>query len=623
MKQLFLFLLIIAAYCSSPAQSSHTFEIKEGSFMYDGKPLRIYSGEMHYNRVPEPYWRHRFKMLKALGLNTVSTYIFWNFHETAPGKWDFTGQKDIAKYIKIAGEEGLHVIVRPGPYVCSEWDWGGIPSWLMKEKDMKIRTTNKSYLNASKVYLNKVMEQIKNLQITNGGPIIMFQVENEFGHFVSSHPEIPLNEHQAFIDKTKEQFIEAGVTVPLFTCNGATLNKGGVTSGALPTINGSNEPDTIKKEVNELNGGKGPYMIGELYPGWFTHWNEKLFQDSPDIIVKSLNKYLKNDISFNIYMTHSGTNFGFYAGGNYDKDHDIMPDITNYDYDSPISEAGWITPKFNAIRNVMKEHVNYTIPEPPTPLPVISIPEIKLNQSADVFAYIHKNIKPVKSTKLLTFEELNQSFGYILYTVKIPKAVKGKLEVPGLRDYAVVYVNNKKAGILNRAVNTYNLEYIDIPAGAELQLMVENLTRVNYGAEMITNSRKGIIAPVKINGEDINGEWQMYQMPLDQMPRINDIAVKAAENKPAFYASSFNLNETGDTFIDMRNFGKGVIFINGINIGRYWNVGPQQSLYIPGCWLKKGKNDLIILDQVNESVQTKLQTLKESIMKDLRPSKAL
>jgi len=314
---------------------------------------------------------------------------------------------------------------------------------------------------------------------------------------------------------------------------------------------------------------------------------------------------------------HGGTNFGFTSGANYDKKHDIQPDITSYDYDAPISEAGWATEKYKAIRELMKKEVNYAVPDIPKPIPVITIPAITLNKTENVLDW-KNNMAPVTNDIPLTFEELNQGYGYVLYSRKFTQPISGKLKISGLRDYATVYVNGEKVGILNRQNNQYEMD-IDIPFNATLDILVENMGRINYGAEIVHNT-KGIISPVLINNNEITGGWQMYKLPFDKMPVVKT-ANKNQQGLPTLYAGSFTLAKTGDTFLDMRNWGKGIVFINGHNLGRYWSVGPQQTLYVPGCWLNKGKNDIVLFEQLNDTLQQHISAIDTPILDQLNLSK--
>jgi beta-galactosidase len=314
-------------------------------------------------------------------------------------------------------------------------------------------------------------------------------------------------------------------------------------------------------------------------------------------------------------MVHGGTNFGFTSGANYDNNHDIQPDITSYDYDAPISEAGWATPKYMAIRNELRKYANSPVPEIPAAEPVISIPSVKLVKVVGI-TKLKQKIKPVANDKPLTFEDLNQGHGYVLYSKKFQQPISGKLEINGLRDFATVYVNGEKIGELNRYFKNYSMD-IDIPFNAELEILVENMGRINYGSEIV-NNLKGIISPVVINGNEITGNWLMYKFPLSEKPDLSSFKNKNTIGSPVFYTGNFVLNKTGDTFLDMRKWGKGIVFVNGHNIGRYWSVGPQQTLFVPGVWLVKGQNEIIIFEQLNNVLQSEISSLDKPILDELR-----
>lgn len=618
------FILLFVFSISSFSQKKHTFEIKNGDFVYDGKSVRIISGEMHYPRIPHQYWRHRMQMLKAMGLNAVATYVFWNIHEPEPGKWDFTGDKNLAEYIKIAGEEGLLVILRPGPYVCAEWEFGGYPWWLQNVEGLELRRDNEQFLKYTQLYINRLYKEVGNLQITKGGPIVMVQAENEFGSYVSQRKDIPLEEHRRYNAKIVQQLKDAGFDVPSFTSDGSWLFEGGAVPGALPTANGESNIENLKKAVDKYNGGEGPYMVAEFYPGWLAHWLEPHPQISATSIARQTEKYLENNVSINYYMVHGGTNFGFTSGANYDKKHDIQPDLTSYDYDAPISEAGWVTPKYDSLRNVIKKYVNYSLPKAPAAIPVIEIPSIKLDKIATLDGL---NSKVVENNKPMTFEQLNQGYGYVLYKRHFNQPISGTLKINGLRDYAIIYANDEKVGELNRYFNQDSID-VEIPFNSTLEILVENMGRINYGSEIVHNT-KGIISPVVINGMEIEGDWQMYQIPMDEVPDFSKMqqssvysntesAAKRLLGAPALYKGTFNLTETGDTFLDMEDWGKGVVFINGKNIGRYWHVGPQQTLYVPGVWLKKGQNEIVIFEQQHGKHHTEVRTTKIPVLTNLK-----
>ncbi|WP_207532395.1 glycoside hydrolase family 35 protein [Desertivirga arenae] len=610
-----LLLLLLGMDSSLFAQKKHSFEIKEGQFLYDSKPVQVRSGEMHYARIPKEYWRHRMKMLRALGLNTVATYVFWNYHNTAPGVWDFrSGNKDIREYLKIAQEEGLFVILRPGPYACAEWEFGGYPWWLQKEKDLVIRSYNKPFLDSCNQYIQRLAAEVKGFQVSKGGPVIMVQVENEFGSYVNQRKDIPLAEHKKYNEAIKGMLLKSGFEGPFFTSDGSWLFEGGALAGVLPTANGENNIDNLKKAVDKYNGNKGPYMVAEFYPGWLDHWGEPFVRISAEEVAKQTETYLKAGISFNYYMVHGGTNFGFTSGANYNNEHDIQPDITSYDYDALVSEPGWVTPKYTAIRELLAKYTKGKLPEVPPALPVISLGPLRFSKTV-VLSDLKKPIRPVSNVQPLSFEDLNQGHGYVLYSKRFNQPVQGKLKVEGLRDYATVYVNGMRVGVLNRMLNQYELE-VNIPFNSTLELLVENMGRINYGEEIV-NNRKGIISPVKINDFEISGGWEMYKMPFETVPNMENFNNRNKQGQPAMYYASFDLQKTGDTFLDMQGWGKGIVFVNGHNLGRYWNVGPQQTLYVPSCWLNKGKNEIAVFEQLNDTIKESITGIEKLILEQL------
>ncbi len=611
--KLYILFLLMVSFCYSQ-NNSHSFKIENGQFLYDGKPMQIHAGEMHYPRVPRQYWRHRLQMIKAMGLNTVTIYTFWNYHNTAPGVWDFqTANRDIAQNIREAQEEGLFVILRPGPYVCAEWEFGGFPWWLQTNKQLVVRTNNQPFLDSCKVYINKLAEQVRNLQVTHGGPILMIQVENEFGSYVEQRKDIPKEQHRQYKLAIKQILKDAGFDVPMFTSDGSWLFDNGAIEGVLPTANGENDVNNLKKTVDKYYSG-GPYMIGEFYPGWLDHWGDPFIKVPSKNVVDQTKKYLDNKVNFNFYMIHGGTNFGFTSGANYSEENPIQPDITSYDYDAPISEAGWATPKFEALREVFQKEADRPLPDLPKQIPVITMQPIKLVQSVNLFEWM-QSIQPIVSNQPLTFEELGQGSGYVVYCRKFAEATKGKLKIDGLRDYALVYVNDKKIGELNRMYKHYDLDVV-IPAKGTLRILVENMGRINYGSEIVNNT-KGIISPIKLNDKELVGNWKMYKLPMENVPKLG--AKQSAKNTlPAIYKASFRVKQAGDTFLDMSGWEKGIVFVNGIHLGRYWKIGPQQTLYLPGCWLHKGKNEIVVFEQQNDTIYSPtIKTVDKPILEKL------
>lgn len=611
-------LLIVAVLisCSKTRTPEHTFSIENGNFVYDGDTIHIYSGEMHFSRIPEPYWRHRVQMAKAMGLNTIATYVFWNYHETAPGKWDWeTGSHNIREFINICQEEGMHVILRPGPYCCAEWDFGGYPWWLQKAEGMEIRHYNKPFLDSCKVYIGQLADQVRDLQVTHGGPVIMVQCENEFGSYVAQRTDIPLEEHKKYEEAIHQQLLDAGFDVPLYTEDGDWLYWGGAIEGLVPASSGETDVQRLKDSVNKYNGGHGPYMVGEYYPGWLDHWNEPFGKVNAEEVAAQVRKYINGGVSFNMYMAHGGTNFGFWAGANYNTPNNIQPDITSYDYDAPISEAGWATPKYLAVRQVISEELGSELPPIPDSIHVIAIPDIKLTKTVDVLS-LFEGATPVESEAPLTFSQMNQGFGYMLYRRQFDKAAKGLMKVPGIADYGVVYVNGAKVGELNRVVEKDSI-LVDIPAGGTLDILVENLGHINFNARIAENE-KGIIKPVSIAGSEISGGWKTYGLPMGEMPDMDGLQEGYSDGRPVLYGGTFSLDEVGDTFLNMSDWGKGIVFVNGVNLGRYWNIGPQQTLYLPGCFLKKGENKIVIFEQLNDLKQSSVSGVKEPMLDSLK-----
>ena len=622
MKRIFAGLLLSAfcgCACAAPA-GQHTFAITDGQFLYDGKPTAIYSGEMHYERVPASYWRHRLKMMKAMGLNAVATYVFWNFHEVAPGKWDWTtDEHNLRKFVQTAQEEDMLVILRPGPYCCAEWEYGGYPWWLQQQEGLVVRCYNQPFLDACRTYVNQLADQVRDLQITHGGPIVMVQAENEFGSYVSQRPDIPLEEHKRYSAAIRQTLIDAGFDIPMFTSDGSWLFEGGAIEGALPTANGEDNVENLKKVVDAYHGGKGPYMVAEFYPGWLDHWNEPFVRVPAENTIRQTQKYLDNGVNFNFYMVHGGTNFGFWAGANYNTETNIQPDLTSYDYDAPISEAGWATEKYMGIRELMKKYVKHELPEVPERIPVIKLPEVYFDKTVDVLPVLERQT-PVTADEPMNFEDLGQGFGYVLYRRHFNQPISGVMRVPGIADFATVYVDGKKVGELNRVLD-YDSLLIDIPFNSTLDILVENLGRINYGARIVEN-HKGITQPITIGGSRISGNWNMYGLPLSQMPAVDALPEGYKTGCPVYYRAKFTLDKVGDTFLDMEKWGKGIVFVNGHNLGRYWKVGPQQTLYLPGCWLKEGENEVVVFEQLNDHRKYSLSSVTEPVLEKLQTASA-
>jgi beta-galactosidase len=583
------------------AQKSNSFTWQGENFLLNGQPFVIRSGEMHYPRVPRSAWRDRFRKARAMGLNTITTYVFWNLHEPVPGRFDFTGQLDVAEFVRQAQQEGLYVIARPGPYVCTEWDFGGFPSWLLKTPDMKVRSGDAKFLEAARRYLNEVGKRLAPLEIQRGGPIIMVQVENEYGSF---------GKDREYMQAIRQMIADAGFKSLLFTSDGPGENllAGGTLPDVLSVINFGGGWDDVPKQFDSFAKFRRnvPRMTGEFWVGWFDHWGEKHHTVPPEYAAKGVAWMLERGISFNLYMFHGGTTFGFMAGANASKTMPIQPDTSSYDYDSPLDEAGRPTPKFHALREVIKKHLpaGEALPELPAPQPMIEIPRFELKESATLDPLL-KN--PAKSERPLTFEALGQSYGFVLYHTKIAQPARGTLEFHDLRDYAQVIQGDKVLGTLDRRKGEKTLA-VDLLPG-DLYIFVENMGRINFGPRLVDDF-KGITEKVTLNGAELNG-WQMHSLPFNSVDLARLRFSSKDKNKP-FYRGAFNLQETGDTFLDTRGWGKGHVWVNGHHLGRYWKIGPQQTLFVPAEWLRKGKNQVVVLD-VEEGRARSLQGVKNPV----------
>ena len=559
----------------------HTFGYAGEHFLLDGEPFLIISGEMHYPRVPRLYWRDRMRKLRALGLNTLCTYVFWNLHEPEPGVFDFTGSLDVAAYIRAAQEEGLWVILRPGPYICAEWDFGGLPSWLLRTPDLQVRTANPRFLEPAANYLKRVGEQLAPLQITRGGPIIMAQVENEYGSF---------GDDDDYINAVRKAIRHAGFEVTLYTSDGSsrTQLQGGTLPNLPAAINfGNGNPSAEFDKFAAFRQGV-PRMCGEYWDGWFDHWGEKHHVTPPEETARTVDWMLSRGISLNLYMVHGGTSWGFMSGANFDRSY--QPDISSYDYDAPLDEAGRPTKKFFLVRQAIERHLSAgkKLPQLPATLPTIEIPSIELAEAAGLADLL---AKPVTSERPQTMESLGQSYGFVLYRKRIASAVKGLLEIDDCRDFAVVLHGARRLGALDRRLKERSLE-VELEAGEPLDILVENMGRTNYGPHL-WDDRKGIVGQIRLAGAVLTG-WENYALPMTDLSalRFSDSHM----SRPAFLRGQFELLSPGDTFLDMRGWGKGYVWVNGHNLGRYWKIGPQQSLFLPAPWLSAGINQVIVLD---------------------------
>ncbi|HPT22839.1 MAG TPA: beta-galactosidase [Bacteroidales bacterium] len=577
--------LIMAASSVRAQKAKHTFTFGPTDFLLDGKPSQIISGEMHPARIPAEYWRHRIQMAKAMGCNTIAAYIFWNYHETAEGVYDFeTGNHNLGEFFKIVQEEGLWVIVRPGPYVCAEWELGGIPPYLLRIPDIKLRCMDPRYMAAAERYIAKLSEIIKPYLITNGGPILMIQVENEYGSYGND---------RNYMARLKEVWQANGIDVPTFTGDGPTtfMLEAGSLPGSAVGLDSGKSPEDFELAA-KMNPGV-PVFSSETYPGWLTHWGEKWVKPDTTELLKEVKFLMDNKKSFNLYVIHGGTNFGYTAGAN-SGGKGYEPDVTSYDYDAPINEQGQPTPKYMALRRLLGSYLpkGKKLPPIPAPIPAVEIPAIGMQP----FSTIWDNLpKPVNSVQPKPFEAYNQDYGFILYKTELTGHKSGKLKVTDIHDYATVFLNGKYIGALDRreGINTIDIPESDV-AHPVLEILVEGMGRINFAEYLI--DRKGITDRVTLNGMTLMN-WQVYNLPLSEQFIYDLRSSIRTQNKPGiFFRGNFALGLTGDTYFDLSGYQKGIVWINGHNLGRFWNIGPQTRLYCPASWLKMGLNELIIFD---------------------------
>lgn len=602
---LYLFSLLMISSFAVAQSPQHTFSLGDSTFLLDNKPFQIISGEMHYPRVPREAWRSRMKMAKAMGINTIGTYVFWNVHEPQKGHYDFTGNNDVAEFVRIAKEEGLWVILRPSPYVCAEWEFGGYPYWLEKIPGLVVRSKESQYLQAYKNYIHQVGKQLASYQINHGGNILMVQVENEYGFYSNDKEYLEIN---------RKIFQDAGFDGLLYTCDPASTISNGHLPGLLPAVNGLDKPDEVKKLIRENHDGKGPFFISEWYPAWFDWWGTKHHTIPADQYAEKLDKVLANGISINMYMFHGGTTRGFMNGANCNQKDPYEPQISSYDYDAPLDEAGNPTAKFMAFRQAIRKNLpeGTVLPDIPKSREAISTQPVKFTSAQSLFKLLPV---PVKNIKPLTFEDLNQDYGFVLYHTVVNGGVQSLLKINQLRDYGLIYINGERAGILDRRFKQDSL-MVTLPKGkVALDILVENLGRINFGPYLLDN-KKGITQSVTFNGKELK-DWQMYSLPFNNKTSFTPkILQKIAKNQPVVRKGVLKLTKVSDTYFDMQNWGKGCVWVNGHNLGRYWYVGPQQTLYVPAEWLKKGDNEVIVLELLKPG-QTVLKGISKPILDKL------
>ena len=593
--------LFLALLLPNKVMAAEEFAVGKNTFMLNGKPFVVKAAEVHYPRIPRPYWEHRIKMCKALGMNTLCLYVFWNIHEQQEGVYDFTGQNDVAEFCRLAQKNGMYVIVRPGPYVCAEWEMGGLPWWLLKKKDIRLRERDPYFMERVRLFEKEVGKQLASLTIENGGPIIMVQVENEYGSYGEDKPYV-----SEILDIVRQSGFDK---VTLFQCDwSSNFTRNGL-DDLIWTMNfgtGANIDEQFRR-LKELRP-ESPLMCSEFWSGWFDKWGARHETRPADDMVAGIDEMLSKGISFSLYMTHGGTSFGHWAGAN---SPGFAPDVTSYDYDAPINEWGLPTAKFWTLRNTMQKYADgKKLPSvPKAPMPLISVPEFKFTEYAPISCGISKT---VDSRDVKTMEELDMGWGSMIYETTLPSvATSSLLTLNDCHDYAQVFIDGKYIGKIDRVKNEKSLMLPAVKSGQRLTILIEAMGRINFGRAI--KDFKGITESVTLTAEadghqltyDLKN-WRIATIPCDYQTANNSFKAQpnssfliphSSFNK-GYYRAYFTLKKLGDTFINMEAFGKGMVYVNGHALGRFWNIGPQQTLYVPGCWLKKGKNEVVVLDIV-------------------------
>ena len=566
---------------------NRTLSIHGNAFVQDGQPVQLLSGAIHYFRVVPDYWRDRLLKLKAMGLNTVETYVAWNLHEPRPGRFDFAGGLDLPAFVRLAGELDLNVIVRPGPYICAEWDLGGMPAWLLRDATLQLRCACKPFLKAVDRFLDALMPPLAPLMASRGGPIVALQVENEYGSYGND---------KTYLRHLADGLRRRGGDVLLFTSDGPgdLMLQGGTLPDIFKVVNfGSRAAEAFAK-LRE-HQPEGPLMCGEFWCGWFDHWGDAAphHTRAPEEVARELETMLAAKASVNFYMFHGGTNFGFMAGANY-TEKGLQPDVTSYDYDAPLNEWGEPTPKFHAAREVIARHFPLPPLELPPPIPRRAFGTLTLDCAAPLIEQAERLAKPVFSPGPLTMEALGQGHGFVLYRTTI----KGPLEqqpltIQACHDRAQVFLDGVPLGVIEREMTPSPVSLTVGSGEHTLDILVENLARINYGPRL--HDRKGITEHVRI-GHQLHFGWIHFALPFDNLRRLRYTPAGEPTAGPTIYRGTLNIDTPADTFVHLPGWTKGAVWINGFNLGRFWNRGPQQALYLPGPLLHPGRNEIHVLE---------------------------
>lgn len=559
------------------------FTVSGDHFMRDGEPCRIIAGAVHYFRTLPRQWPERLEKARACGLNTIETYVAWNLHEPRPGHFRFDGGLDLEAYLRLIQDLGLLAIVRPGPYICSEWDFGGLPPWLLADPGMRLRCHHRPYLDAVQRYLDALLPRLAPLQYGRGGPIIAMQIENEYGSYGND---------QEYMRRLEQATRERGIDCLLFTSDGPTdsMLQGGTLPEVLKVANFGSGAAPAFARLRRYQP-RGPLMCGEFWCGWFDHWGEQHHARPPEDAAAALDEILAAGASVSIYMFHGGTNFGFMNGANHNGAY--QPTVTSYDYDAPLSEAGDTTPKFDAFREVIGRYAPLPEAGETAPSPKLAPFGVALTERAPLFANLEALSRPERRVAPEPMEALGQGHGFILYRGHVSGPRGGvPLAIREVRDRAQVFQDGHLAGVLERDREPRALT-IDVPeGGSRLDVLVENMGRVNYGPELA--DRKGITEGVLVANQFLY-HWDIYPLPLDDLSRLRYGRADDLDG-PAFYRGTFTVEEPRDGFLALPGWTKGVCFVNGLNLGRYWERGPQGTLYVPWPALRPGENEIVVFE---------------------------
>ena len=588
-------LSVLAVTLGALCAMARSFEVGEKDFLLDGKPFVVRCGEVHYARIPRAYWRHRLQMLRAMGCNAVGCYMFWNFHEREKGAYTWNGRADVAEFCRMAQKEGLWVILRPGPYSCAEWEGGGAPWWLMQDDDKKkpisMRSSDPRWLVPATNWLHAVGRQLSGLQITKGGPILMVQVENEYGLHGSD---------VAYIRALRQAAIDAGFEVPLYACNPPRVMQNGFIPELFQAANFGAEPEQ-RFEIVRKYQPKGPLMCAEYYPAWFDTWGQAHhYAKSDREFFGPIDWMFDHRVSFSLYMAHGGTSFGGWSGCR----NPFVPNVTSYDFEAPINENGRANPSYAKYRERAMRHLNEgeTVPDPPADIPTKAYGSVAMARVASVDALVRRELKMERPQFM---EKLGQGFGLVSYERMLAPEEGGLLCVDELHDFGYVLLDGKRIGVLDRRHRGIRPRIYRSEENRPrlLQIVVEAMGRINSSSGM--EDRKGMSGRVRLDKTELTG-WTARMIPLD--PDGEDILGRAktpasplapsVADSPSLYVGKLDVSDEtpSDTFLDMTTWTKGIAWVNGHNLGRFWSIGPQQTLFVPGCWLKKGANEIVVLD---------------------------